>query len=715
MRLARSPRRSESALVVVVIVFEVIAAATGCSSSSPAASGAGGRGGGAAGGAGAHAGTAGGSAAAGAGGTAAGGSGVAGASGTAGASAGTAGTSVGSGGANGGTAGGAGGTGGAGTTGTAGRGGSAAAGTSGGTAGASGGASGSAGGVGASGGASGSAGASGAGGSAVAGYYITGDVDGVTVRAEMGAVAYWWSGIVTGTIAADASAASWAWSLIVVNGTNVASNCSAAEIFLSPPGHPEMGFAKSNGGSCSVQVTQAAPNVGDILEGTFTATLANPAHTQTKEVRTAVFAFRAWPSRRRPEQPPAWRSVAPGRQVGSANARFHVEALQSAFGFGVWREVNMKTYRGAYSALAVVVAVGCGGGGSNGNKDSGTPTNDAAAVDRPDDMGGNDAPSGVDATDASDGPRDTGTVSDAGCTPATCDVYAGHYAGTYRIYTDERLGSSIINMMECVGTSSIDIDFQTDAGSPVRGTLSCTYAGGLTLFSHTQTGTDRSRDVAARRDAEWPHPAPIRFLDQLDRTDVQLHRNDRCGGDAQHHRHGIVAAERGVGGRVGRGHHGRRHARWNRGRRNGRYRRRWWERRRGRHRWTRRNWWYGGRWNGRWRRYRRWGRNRRPRRSRWRCGRRGGNRRRWRQRWGNRRRKWRRWRNRWTWRQRWRDRWKWRQRWNRRRCRRRRRGGSRRRCGSRRRGNLTPQSFFCNRDSRSSSARAGRRTRGDQR
>ena len=287
MRLARSPRRSESALVVVVIAFQVIAAPTGCSSSSPAGSGADGRGGGAAGGAGAHAGTAGGSA--GAGGTAAGGSGVAGASGTAGASAGTAGTSVGSGGANGGTAGGAGGVGGAGTTGTAGRGGSAPAGTSGGTAGASGGASGSAGGVGASGGASGSAGASGAGGSAIAGYYITGDVDGVTVRAEMGAVAYWWSGIVTGTIAADASAASWAWSLIVVNGTNVASNCSAAEIFLYPPGHPEMGFAKSNGGSCSVQVTQAAPNVGDILEGTFTATLANPAQTQTKQVTNGRF------------------------------------------------------------------------------------------------------------------------------------------------------------------------------------------------------------------------------------------------------------------------------------------------------------------------------------------------------------------------------------------------------------------------------------------
>ena len=97
-------------------------------------------------------------------------------------------------------------------------------------------------------------------------------------------------------------AAGWAWSLIVVNGTNVASNCSAAEIFLYPPGHPEMGFAKSNGGSCSVQVTQAAPNVGDILEGTFAATLADPAHTQTKQVTNGGFTS-AVAGRRRPERP----------------------------------------------------------------------------------------------------------------------------------------------------------------------------------------------------------------------------------------------------------------------------------------------------------------------------------------------------------------------------------------------------------------------------
>src|SRR6478672_7096139 len=162
---------------------------------------------------------------------------------------------------------------------------------------------------------------------------------------------------------------------------------------------------------------------------------------------------------------------------------------------GVRREVNMKACRVAYVALTIVL--GCGGG-STGNKDSGPPSNDGNDVDRPNDMGGNDAPSGNDAssgndapagTDAADGPRDTGTVSDAGCTATACQMYAGHYAGTYRIYTDEKLGSSIINMMECVGTSSIDIDFQTDAGSPVRGTLTCAYAGGLTLFSKTQTGT----------------------------------------------------------------------------------------------------------------------------------------------------------------------------------------------------------------------------------
>ena len=285
MRLARSPRRSESALVVVVIVFQVIAAPTGCSSSSPAGSGAGGRGGGAAGGAGAHAGTAGG--AAGAGGTAASGSGVAGASGTAGASAGTAGTSVGSGGANGGTAGGAGGVGGAGTTGTA----------------------------------------------DVADRPPLGRVVEQLARPAAPRVrpAVWgvrWRvgfGRRVGagappSLATTSRGRRWRHRSRRDGGGGVLverhrhghdrGRCQRSQLGVVidrgqrderrqqllgrgdlpiPTGSPRDGIREVERGSCSVQVTQAAPNVGDILEGTFTATLANPAHTQTKQVTNGRF------------------------------------------------------------------------------------------------------------------------------------------------------------------------------------------------------------------------------------------------------------------------------------------------------------------------------------------------------------------------------------------------------------------------------------------
>jgi hypothetical protein len=126
--------------------------------------------------------------------------------------------------------------------------------------------------------------------------------------------------------------------------------------------------------------------------------------------------------------------------------------------------------------------------------DGGAAADTASGADRSEDARPADTSVVADTTVADTGvadtgaPRDTGPP-DAGCPPATCQMFAGHYAGTYRIYTDERLGSSIINMMECVGTSSIDIDLQADAGSVVRGMLSCTYSGGLTLFDGRQTAT----------------------------------------------------------------------------------------------------------------------------------------------------------------------------------------------------------------------------------
>src|SRR5687768_13878866 len=57
----------------------------------------------------------------------------------------------------------------------------------------------------------------GAGGSPSSGGFITGDVDGVTVRGETQAVSYWWNGLQDGWLAAEGSTAEWTWILIVRN------------------------------------------------------------------------------------------------------------------------------------------------------------------------------------------------------------------------------------------------------------------------------------------------------------------------------------------------------------------------------------------------------------------------------------------------------------------------------------------------------------------
>jgi hypothetical protein len=72
-------------------------------------------------------------------------------------------------------------------------------------------------------------------------------------------------------------------------------------------------------------------------------------------------------------------------------------------------------------------------------------------------------------------------------TTAMCAGANGTYTGTYRIVTTERLGSSVINSMTCTGTATITVALD---GTPVLdGDATCTYTGGLTLFSRTQTAT----------------------------------------------------------------------------------------------------------------------------------------------------------------------------------------------------------------------------------
>ncbi len=88
------------------------------------------------------------------------------------------------------------------------------------------------------------------------------------------------------------------------------------------------------------------------------------------------------------------------------------------------------------------------------------------------------------------GVPDAGPMPDAGepgCDLATCGAFAGTSSGSYRIYTSERVGSTIVNEMECTGTSAITID--PSATPAVRGTLACNYPRGLVAFAHDQTAT----------------------------------------------------------------------------------------------------------------------------------------------------------------------------------------------------------------------------------
>jgi len=249
---------------LVPVFVGLLLVAAGCGGSSPAATGTGGGGGNAA------AGTTG-------GGGAAGSAGVTGAAGAAGATG--AGGVMGAGGAAGavGTAGAAGTAGGAGTAGAGGSAGTAgtagAAGGSGntGAAGTTAGAAGAAGVAGAAGaaGAGGAAGTAGSGGGAggATSYYIVGDIDGVTDRAEMNPVAYKYQGTATAELRVDASSTMWNWTVVVNNPT---VGCG---INLVRRGNFTAYTSALTGGSCTHTVTPAAPNVGDVLEGTFSGTV----------------------------------------------------------------------------------------------------------------------------------------------------------------------------------------------------------------------------------------------------------------------------------------------------------------------------------------------------------------------------------------------------------------------------------------------------------
>jgi hypothetical protein len=125
------------------------------------------------------------------------------------------------------------------------------------------------------GGSGGPGGGSGAGGGATG--YVTGTVDGIVHRGDEEPEAGV-QGLADGQIWIVAGAPPNAWTIYIENqvGTH---ECSAGGLVML---WDDVGTARSDqGGGCTVNVTSAAPSIGNIVEGTFTATLKDVSRTLT--------------------------------------------------------------------------------------------------------------------------------------------------------------------------------------------------------------------------------------------------------------------------------------------------------------------------------------------------------------------------------------------------------------------------------------------------
>ena len=143
----------------------------------------------------------------------------------------------------------------------------------------------------ADGGGGGAAGGSGGGSTGSAGTgggipgFITGTVDGVVVRAESEPKAGI-QGVADGQIWVVAGTAPTSWNLYVQNQVGM-HDCAAGWVALfDNNGNPRSDQAA---GSCSVNVTSAAPAIGDVIQGTFTATLKSTTPARTVTVTDGAF------------------------------------------------------------------------------------------------------------------------------------------------------------------------------------------------------------------------------------------------------------------------------------------------------------------------------------------------------------------------------------------------------------------------------------------
>jgi hypothetical protein len=83
-----------------------------------------------------------------------------------------------------------------------------------------------------------------------------------------------------------------------------------------------------------------------------------------------------------------------------------------------------------------------------------------------------------------------GGIDGTAAQPNQCTALANAYTGSYSHLTQEKVGQTVVNSMSCNGTGTATLSLTRAIGQPaLQGTYTCTYSGGLTLFTHNQTVT----------------------------------------------------------------------------------------------------------------------------------------------------------------------------------------------------------------------------------